>query len=243
MLDAVGTCASLDGNVRDDMLRSTWMMGVGALDAYFSDAYAALLASTLIALKRQSNHRVTHAPIELPGPIADTPLPASIHFKKYQARDNWRWRMAARGLIEKQNYLNVELICRVLNRFLRPSKKVFKGVIDDWIVHPSANLTLFSVNRAGFTRADSAAKKAHRADSTRKLKARLDGILTRRHDCIHNCDRPKVALQSISVGTAKRVLRDIEFFVHRCDEHLDQEFPLFLKDLGFSKTTIAHLAF
>jgi len=120
MLEASQDCGDLSVEVRADMLRCAWMMGVGALDAYFSDAYAALLACTLIALKRQPNHRVTGSAIELPSPIADTPLPASIHFKKYQARDNWRWRMAARGLIEKQNYLNVELICSVLNRFLRP---------------------------------------------------------------------------------------------------------------------------
>jgi hypothetical protein len=219
------------------------MMGVGALDAYFSDAYAALLACTLIALRRQSNHRTTGDPIELPNSIADTPLPASIHFKKYQTRDNWRWRMAARGLIEKQNYLDVNLICGVLNRFLRPNKKVFKGAIGDWICHPEANQTLFVVGRVAYLKCDASARKAHRDNSTEKMRRRLDHIITRRHDCIHNCDRPRVALQSVSGGTVRLVLRDIEFFVHRCDEHLDTEFPLFLWELGFSKTTLAHVAF
>jgi hypothetical protein len=210
---------------------------------HFSDAYAALLACTLIAYKRQSNHRTTAHPSQIPDSILETQLPASIHFKKYQTRDNWRWRMAARGLIEKQNYLNVDLICGVLNRFVRPTSKIFKGVIGDWIVHPDANQMLFSVSAPAYTHADSATKKTHRDASTAKIRTRLDSIITRRHDCIHNCDRPKVAVQAISAATVRLVLRDIEFFVHRCDEHLDTQFPAFLYDLGFTRTTITHLAF
>lgn len=236
-------CPGLTPQVRDDMLRAAWMMGVGALDAYFSDAYASLLACTLIACKRQPLHRLTGRAIEIPDSILSTQLPASIHFKKYQTRDNWRWRMAARGLIEKQNYLNVDRICSVLNQFLRPTSKVFKAVMGDWIVHPDANQMLFSASRRDYVAADPTGRKAHRNASTAKTRARLDSIITRRHDCIHNCDRPRVAVQPISASTVRLVLRDVEFFVSRCDEHLDREFPAFLHDLGCTRTTIAHLAF
>ena len=98
LLDATQSCAGLTPQVRDDMLRAAWMMGVGALDAYFSDAYASLLACTLIAYGRQPTHRCPGQSIQIPDSILDTQLPASIHFRKYQTRDNWRWRMAAHGL-------------------------------------------------------------------------------------------------------------------------------------------------
>jgi len=243
MLESADLDDRIPEGVKADMLRCSWMLGVGALDAYFSDAYAALLACTLIALRRQPNHRLTGSPIGLPDAIAATPLPASIHFRKYQARDNWRWRMAARELIEKQNYLNVDRICSVLNQYVRPSRKVLKGVLADWLQHPDANMTLFSVSRSAYGTASLSEKKTHRAESTKKLRDRMDRIIGRRHDCIHNCDRPKMALKAISAGTTRFVLRDIEFFVHRCDEHMDVEFPAFLMDLGFSKTTWAHLTF
>jgi hypothetical protein len=35
--------------LRDDLLRSAWMFGVGAMDAYFSDAYVHMLTTALRA--------------------------------------------------------------------------------------------------------------------------------------------------------------------------------------------------
>lgn len=43
------------GTIKDDILRAAWMMGVGALDAYFCDAYGDLLARTFRAKKGQPN--------------------------------------------------------------------------------------------------------------------------------------------------------------------------------------------
>src|SRR5262245_55575246 len=39
--------------LRSDLLRSTWMFAVGALDAYFCDAYTDLVAATLASKSRQ----------------------------------------------------------------------------------------------------------------------------------------------------------------------------------------------
>jgi len=47
LLDHAGTLAA--GLLQDDVLRSVWMMTVGACDAYFCDAYADLIARTLRA--------------------------------------------------------------------------------------------------------------------------------------------------------------------------------------------------
>lgn len=47
--------------LKDDLLRSAWMFGVGALDAYFCDAYADLVARTLQAKNRQHTLKLTPA--------------------------------------------------------------------------------------------------------------------------------------------------------------------------------------
>ena len=41
--------------LRSDLLRSAWMFAVGALDAYFCDAYTDLVAATIISKSRQPN--------------------------------------------------------------------------------------------------------------------------------------------------------------------------------------------
>ena len=58
-----------------------------------------------------------------------------------------------------------------------------------------------------------------------RLEEHFDGIFQRRHDCIHNCDRPKNALQPISPVTVDKVIADIEFLVCRCHEAMTDEFP------------------
>jgi hypothetical protein len=45
--------------LRSDLWRSAWMFGVGALDAYFCDAYTDIVAATIIAKSR-------HAAVVLP---------------------------------------------------------------------------------------------------------------------------------------------------------------------------------
>ena len=54
-------------------------------------------------------------------------------------------------------------------------------------------------------------------------------IFQRRHDCIHNCDRPKIAPQALALGgTVLKVIEDVDFLVLRCDEHINSEFRAFL---------------
>lgn len=40
--------------LRSDLLRSGWMFAVGALDAYFCDAYTDIVAATIIAKNRHA---------------------------------------------------------------------------------------------------------------------------------------------------------------------------------------------
>src|SRR5258708_35582557 len=41
--------------LRSDILRSSWMFAIGALDAYFCDAYTDLVAATIISKSRQAS--------------------------------------------------------------------------------------------------------------------------------------------------------------------------------------------
>ena len=73
-----------------------------------------------------------------------------------------------------------------------------------------------------------------------KLKERFAEIFQRRHDCIHNCDRPKLRPQDLArSGTVLKVIQDVEFLVNRCDEHINAEFRQSLIDMGCQAATIA----
>ena len=54
------------------------------------------------------------------------------------------------------------------------------------------------------------------------MEDRFREIFQRRHDCIHNCDRPRVKPQPLTAAdVVRRVLEDVEFLVCRCDEHIN----------------------
>lgn len=61
-----------------------------------------------------------------------------------------------------------------------------------------------------------ATKKAASAVLTR-----IGSIVQRRHDIVHNCDRPKSALQGITRGAAQKMIADIKSFITILDDHLD----------------------
>jgi hypothetical protein len=46
-----------------------------------------------------------------------------------------------------------------------------------------------------------------------------------------------------AVGTVEHVLRDVEFLVERCDEHIAGEFREFLLECGCSATVIAQVGY
>lgn len=85
--------------LRSDLLRSAWMYAVGALDAYFSDAYTDLVAATANSKSRQPA-------ITLPEWVYDIKLPIRAVLEEYD-NTNWRWRMAARKMMERENVINL----------------------------------------------------------------------------------------------------------------------------------------
>jgi hypothetical protein len=82
------------------------------------------------------------------------------------------------------------------------------------------------------------------ADAQTRLEERFREIFQRRHDCIHNCDRPRVKPQPLTApDVVRRVLDDIEFLVRRCDEHINLEFRQFLVGTGCPAAVIGQIGY
>ncbi len=218
------------GNLRGDILRAAWMMGVGACDAYFSDAYADLIARTLRAKDLEKA-------IDLPDRLNNLKIPVIAVIR--QANGGWRWRMAARELIEDENVLALDKIKTLFNQFFRNRHKLLTiETIEGWILHRNAKSRLFGMTSTAFRALSNQQKNAARKDALDKFNELFGEIFQRRHDCIHNCDRPKTALQQISAVAVKKRLEDVEFLVCRAHDALTAEFPIYLRTLGFSAVTL-----
>lgn len=223
--------ASAQMLLKEDLLRSALMFSVGAADAYFCDAYADLVARILRAKNLQAN-------ISIPAAIRDLNLPVSALFYPTTKRHNWKWRMAARGVVEKDNVLSLPKVQKLFNPFFTQGQKLFEPpVIDNLIISRNAPNRI-----TGFTRTQYRAKSGHALDSARKsirkrMNARFKSIFQRRHDCIHNCDRPKLSLQPITYTRTDKVLKDINLLVGVIDQHAELEFNRFLLHIGCSAVT------
>ena len=217
------------GTLRDDILRAAWMMAVGACDAYFCDAYGDLIARTLRAKELQPD-------INIPDRLNNLRVPVIAVIG--QGHGGWRWRMAARQLIEDENVLSLEKIRKLFNHFFRNNYKIIaEQTIGNWITHRQAKVRHFGITRTAYRARTGSAKNRAKKDALQKFHDCFEQIFQRRHDCIHNCDRPKMALQPISDGAVVKRIQDVTFLVERCHEALIAEFPRYLRHLGFSGAT------
>ena len=219
--------------LRSDILRSGVMFAAGALDAYLCDAYSWVVGGTLIAKDREKT-------ISLPSNLLEIQLPVTAYLDHYAKRDRWRWRMAARRMMDKKNILNLSGVENLFGPFLPAGQKTYQDIVVSWVTASSAKKRLFGIEPAVFAAMSAPQKNGRRKDFVDALKARFKtDIFQRRHDCIHNCDRPKVAPQPLSSpGTVRNIIRDVEFFGTQFNNHLDTQFPIFLNTLGFSAATI-----
>ncbi len=218
--------------LRSDLFRSAWMFAVGALDAYFCDAYTDSVATALSSKSRQPA-------VTLPEFFYGIKLPIRAILEPY-TKQNWRWRMAARKMMERENVLSFDTIKGLFNKFFRVGFKFFNDVLHGWISHPEAKIRLFGVTRAAYLAMTPANQDTARKSALEKLDDRFSEFFQRRHDCIHNCDRPKMRPQDLARGgTVLKVIQDVEFFVNRCDEHINAEFRQFLIGIGCNAATIA----
>lgn len=119
--------------LRDDIFRASWMMAVGASDAFFCDAYADLITRTLQARQIQQTFQITDRMLNLRVP--------AIAVIRTAATDNWRWRMAVREIIEDETVLSITKIKNLLNQFFRDNQKPFSNDnFDKWILSPKCHL-------------------------------------------------------------------------------------------------------
>ncbi|AHF94673.1 hypothetical protein OPIT5_23270 [Opitutaceae bacterium TAV5] len=206
------------------------MFSVGALDAYFCDAFADLIAKVLNCKREESG-------VDIPDNLENLKIPV-IAVISSDPSDGWRWRLAARELIEDDNVLSFKKIKELFNRFFPDGRKVLcNDHVADWILHKDSRRRLFGISRTEFRKLVDKPRNIALENSKKQLGERFESIFQRRHDCIHNCDRPKVAIQRAGIDTAEKVekvIDDISFFVNRMDETIIKEFKAYLKGLGFS---------
>jgi hypothetical protein len=218
-----------EDTLRGDILRSAWMMAVGACDAYFSDAYGDLISRALRAKDLQQQ-------IEIPERLGNLRIPAIAVIR--QATDGWRWRMAARELIEDENVLSTDKIRSLFKQFCSEGNKPLnQESIESWILHRDSRRRLFGITSSEYRRLNNRDKADARKKAVDQCLQRFAAIFQRRHDCIHNCDRPKAAIQEISDGMVRKAIQDIDFLVRRCHDLLAQQFPEYLLRIGFSRQT------
>jgi hypothetical protein len=137
-----------------------------------------------------------------------------------------------------------EIIAKRVNTFFRPGHGSFGDLMDAWIRHPQAQKRMFGITRAASHALDPAGKQAARGNAQDQREERLGVIFQRRHDCIHNGDRPKVAPQLREhSGTVLKVIEDIEFLVLGCDEHINIEFRQFPLNHGCPAGIIAQAGY
>jgi hypothetical protein len=102
--------------LRSDLLRSAWMFAVGALDAYFCDAYTDLVAATIISKSR-------HDSMTLPEFFYNIRFPVRAILETPAVNLNWRWRMAARKMMERENVLSLDEVKKLFNKFFRDHRR------------------------------------------------------------------------------------------------------------------------
>jgi hypothetical protein len=223
--------------LRGDLWRSAWMFGVGALDAYFCDAYTDIVAATIIAKSR-------YAALALPDFFLDIRFPVRAILEPYANNMNWRWRMAARKMMERENVLSLATVQTLFNKFFRNGQRFFRDLLPAWIAHPDGRRRVFGITAARFNALPVNQQSQAIAVAQGRLEERFREIFQRRHDCIHNCDRPRVKPQRLtSPGVVLHVLEDSEFLVRRCDEHINREFRQFLLGTGCPTAIVGQVGY
>lgn len=217
-----------EGLLKDDLLRSAWMASVGASDAFFCDAYADLVSRTLRAKAHQRSGN-------LPDRLGNLRVPVVAVLN---SASSWQWRMAARELIEKESVLSIREIKALLNLFCRENHKVLtKETVESWILHANSRQRHFGITRPQYRATAGPTRNKAKEVALEKIGKRVQVLFQRRHDCIHNCDRPKMALQTITSDATEKALEDVVFLVERGTDHIRAEYPQYLRDRGFTGAT------
>jgi Holliday junction resolvase RusA-like endonuclease len=217
--------------LKGDIYRAAWMMSVGAMDNYFCDAFADLLAKILLAKSYQSN-------ISLNDRIKPLSLPISTLFSIQGQRSNWKWRVAARDLVEKDNVLSLKKIKDLFNHIMDDKNKLLsQDMVETWLLN-GGRQRLLGISPTNYRRLSQADKNKRKKLMVEKITERFAQIIQRRHDCIHTCDRPKNALQPIAPIDVDKAIEDIDFLVLKLNPHIVSNLRRHLISIGCTRTTI-----
>jgi len=185
--------------------------GVGALDAYLCDAFTDTLARCLKSCRRKGQSP--------PKGYAELELPIGPLMTDYAVRHNWGLRMAARALMERDNLLRLGRLPDLLNPALPTGHKLWNDLARDFVDLDRKRLA--GLRKSPYAALTGKAKSKGPGRVSTAVLQRMGEIVQRRHDVVHNCDRPKTAKQRISLPQAKKMLQDVEDFVVILDDHLD----------------------
>jgi hypothetical protein len=208
--NAISTQAN-DSPLALDIGRVAVAFGVGALDAYLCDAFTDTLARCLKSCRQNG-----HAP---PSGYSKLELPIGPLMTDYAVRHNWGLRMAARALMEKDNLLQLSRLKKLLNPALPRGHKLWDDLAQDFVDLDRKRLT--GIRKSPYAALAGRAKAKGPGKVSAAVLERMGEIVQRRHDVVHNCDRPRTAKQRISLPKAKKMLVDVEDFVTILDAHLD----------------------
>ena len=208
-------------SLREDLWRWAWVVAIGALDAYLCDAYVDILCAQLRAYN-------TGQLDSLPAAYARVNLPAGEVLKagRYTSRGNWALRMAARKVMAEENMLQLSRVPDMFNPALPQGYKLRDGSAIEAFVEASPKRLV------GLTASEYRAKMLNggtqdRKDKVRKsvwnaMVAELGKRIQRRHDIVHNCDRPKEVCLDVTQASVEKTILYVRAFVETLDDHLDQ---------------------
>lgn len=213
MFDLAHATAGDDPHRSHDVGRVSVAFGVGAMDAYLCDAFADTLARCLRSCRQHGS--------ALPDGYKKLELPVGPLMTNYRARSNWGLRMATRALMERDNLLRLSRLRDLLNPALPHGQKLWGDLAQDFVDLNRKRLARYRKDEYAALSGEARTKGPKAV--TNQVMNRLGEIVQRRHDIVHNCDRPKTAKQSMTLGQAKAMLADVHDFVKILDRHLDAQ--------------------
>lgn len=204
-----------DGRLHQDTRWSAVAMAVGAMDAYFCDAYVDCLTSVLRA------YTTGYWNGDLPSVYAKRELPAGVVLSSSQKdRPLWAIRMAARKIMERDNMLAISRIEDQFNGILPQSQKIWTSLVEELVSYNYKRFTGTTESEISKLSGKALGDAKRKAIST--LKKRIGDTIQKRHDWVHNCGRPKTAIMTLNHHQAAARIREIDALVVAFDDHIQK---------------------
>jgi hypothetical protein len=127
--------------------------------------------------------------------------------------------MSARAFMEKDNMLQLGRLKDLFNPGLTVGHKLWEDPIAEYIALNRKRLT--GIRSWEYDPLRGEAKQDARKAAAKHLVRHMGEIVQRRHDIVHNCDRPKSAKQGLTLPAAHKALKDIQSFVVLLDSHIE----------------------